>query len=1177
MPYEYLVEPKNPLNTHHLLLRKGADQMGIILCDAAGKRDKTNIQRQPYPRSALKFYQGEEDYADSEPPFRPIAQSDFSGGRGLLTFETDTRRFQDSYRCDTRHAGKVFLGPLETYGTGDHSVVYQAMPGNVRWLGLYGSNIYFARSFVSGAGATTVANGAVILKAVGAAPDLRFELWSNAANTPTAILGADNYFTVDDAGMYEVNVSEMVAEALTLFAALGIATTYWIVIRATGTPDGANHWEVAYDSTVTGKMSANGAAWSDYAGAPYFRLTGTTAVLHGRTFDYKGGRYMVSHPDSGNSKLFINGTRGVADSNAGQLTRLNDATKAAATDWHCAAGAKVVIVKGPGSEEAQPWRTVTSVNIGWLGVDTAWITTHTTDTEYVITNSDEWDELADLGGLVTDFASTDEFIYFARGETAGLNVLRYQAYNSAGAWTARTEAEDEPALYLAATRDPNLGAILWGARNDHPLHGVSVWKGRVPPAWGKLYTVLKELAPTDEPWDSIERANITQSTEDGATKTSVDAAFTTGNISSEDLDDPVDITQGKSLGVLAYSSIALAGTDMDLLYDELYGQALSPVAVQHYNASGPAYTSLSLAKDGDLATKNDVTLQAADYIYIGGAAEFFEILVNLGATVNLVAATLTVQYFNGFRWTAVDNQVDGTDLAGATFGQDGTISYDVLVGNWAQCTVNSITAFWVRLKFSVDLTANIGIEEFDTRLQNRVTLSFPAHAAGEWQWDTLAITPTQNPLPNATRIKNLWITLAANKDAFVWKMHGGVQVLAEEITHIKLPNDARINGMWAYAGSEATPRRYPWVFTEKEFGEIQWDSVAGIDLWVPVALDELAALKSVLNGKAHAVHNRYLWFSMGERIERYQNEQLEDVGPTLDEGLPENRRGNCVKLLSYPGQMLAAFDAGASGYSSILSYTGGGWHEVYRAPKGQRIWDIDTQSIEGDADRLWVCQGDDVLWLPIDLNPLTNADYSYTWESVLYSCRVWGGMQDVLKFWKSLKLVSQDLASGQVVYGDYKIEGEATWHTLPAAFDTSMFQEILLTYAYDQSGRYIELRLRSLTNDATKTPVILGTVIESLMRFEVKFVWSINFRLASNDLDLAGNPDPLGYSEKLALLDEWLLSPTPLEVSCFREDTHGAIAFLEPVPMRPLHTEVDPEYPDGSRLVDVAQLTIIQI
>jgi hypothetical protein len=1175
--YQYHVEPADPTNTHHLLLRKGADQVGIILCDATGKRDPKNIQRQSYPRSAIKFYQGEEDYGDSEPPFRPIAQSDFSGGRGLLTFETDTRRFQDSYRTDTRHAGKVFNGPLETYTTGDHRKIMQWMPGptlGVGWQALYGSVLYYARSSTAPSGGMSAYYASAILKAVGTPPDVRLEVWTNVAGSPGALI-ANAYVSVTAASMNDNPVSETVVRLLVTPPSLVTVTTYWFVLRATGTPDADNHWEAGYDTTPTpGKSSANGTDWSITTG-PYFRLTPANITLRGKSFDYKGARYLVTRPDSGNSMLYIEGDRGTADSNAGQLTKLIDATKAGWSASFPGAGAVIQIVKGPGSEEAQPWRITTGSGAGECTVNTPWITEHTTETEYVVLNTGVWDVLADLGGQVTDFVATDEFIYFARGETAGLNVLRYQAYNSGGVWNpGRTEAEDEPALYLTATRDPSTGTILWGARNDHPLFGVCVWKGHVPPAWGKLYTVITELAPTDEPWDLTTVTNVTQSTEDGATKIDIAAGFTTGGVAIEELAQEVDITRGKKLGVLAYSSVATDGDDLSLRYDDCVNKAYSPTGLQHYTGT---YASLDASKDGDTGTDTTPSFTTTSRLYIGFTERFGKITVTLGATKNANASVLTLKIFNGSLWTTSGfTMTDGTqNPAGTTFGQSGDITFNPKEADWEQCTVNNITAYWVRLEFSANLTASINLQEVSVTRANQTTVNLPAHVAGEWQWDVMAISPLQFPLPDATALRYIWLYVNTDLGAQVVKLFGGVQVLADEITHIKLPNDARINGMWAYAGSETTPRRYPWVWTEKEFGEIQASD--SVDLYVPVALDELAALRSELNGRAHAVHNRYLWFNLGERIERYQNEQLEDVGPTLDEGLPANRRGNCVKLLSYPGQMLAAYDAGSSGYSSVLSYTGGGWHEVYRAPKGERIWDIDTQSIPGKVDRLWVTQGDDILWLPIDLNPLTNSDYCYTCESVIYSCRVWGGMQDVLKFWKSLKLVSQSLASGQAVWGDFKIEGEASWHQLPAVFDTSMFQEVLLDYGYDRSGRYIELRLRAQTNDATKTPVILGWVIESLMRFEVKFVWSINFRLANKDNDLRGNPDPLGYAEKLALLDAWLLSPTPLEVSCFREEAHGAIAFLEPVPLRPLRTAIDPEYPEESRLVDICQLTLIGI
>lgn len=86
----------------------------------------------------------------------PFTQNDWSGGRGLKLATDDRSRFADSKRLNTRRAGLVTLGGLETYTTG-HRVVEQFMPANaagLTWQALTGANRFVAYKVTIPTGAT---------------------------------------------------------------------------------------------------------------------------------------------------------------------------------------------------------------------------------------------------------------------------------------------------------------------------------------------------------------------------------------------------------------------------------------------------------------------------------------------------------------------------------------------------------------------------------------------------------------------------------------------------------------------------------------------------------------------------------------------------------------------------------------------------------------------------------------------------------------------------------------------------------------------------------------------------------------------------------------------------------------------------------------------------------------
>ena len=111
------VSPEEKRLTHDISLTDslsdGSNTVGLIVCDAKGNHSPRNIQRRPIPRTAMKTTSGNQKYSDFEPPWSPVAQDDWSGGRGKLDFDEDITRYYDNWRSNTMF-GRIFLGGLET-------------------------------------------------------------------------------------------------------------------------------------------------------------------------------------------------------------------------------------------------------------------------------------------------------------------------------------------------------------------------------------------------------------------------------------------------------------------------------------------------------------------------------------------------------------------------------------------------------------------------------------------------------------------------------------------------------------------------------------------------------------------------------------------------------------------------------------------------------------------------------------------------------------------------------------------------------------------------------------------------------------------------------------------------------------------------------------------------------
>lgn len=336
----------------------------------------------------------------------------------------------------------------------------------------------------------------------------------------------------------------------------------------------------------------------------------------------------------------------------------------------------------------------------------------------------------------------------------------------------------------------------------------------------------------------------------------------------------------------------------------------------------------------------------------------------------------------------------------------------------------------------------------------------------------------------------------------------------------------RITGMAVYPDEDGTEA--VWVFKE----DLPY-IVPGSGNPYPLNIPEMATLRSEKNGRNPLSHNVYLFFPMGYGIERYYSGQIDDVGPNRGEGLPSDRRGAVAYMAGYPGKYYIVIDAGDAGYSSILESTG--WHELYRAPKGKRIHMTAFQVIPGDVpDRLWVYQGNDLLYLPFPsdtVNELEDENYAFAPEFSVTLARMHAGLFDVMKLVRKLKLQTEDLevneTTGEPVCWfeiDYRVNEETEWITLDTIFNTSPTQEVDFIKQFGLAGKRLQFRLRGYTTDNSKTPVLLAIIVNAVLRTDVKYMYGpFTVRAMDDERTLAPNEltDAYDAAKKLELLENW--------------------------------------------------------
>lgn len=346
-------------------------------------------------------------------------------------------------------------------------------------------------------------------------------------------------------------------------------------------------------------------------------------------------------------------------------------------------------------------------------------------------------------------------------------------------------------------------------------------------------------------------------------------------------------------------------------------------------------------------------------------------------------------------------------------------------------------------------------------------------------------------------------------------------------TAIKVDSKYRkITGMIVYpdsSGAEST-----WVFkTDIPF------IVPGSGNPYPVNINEMKTVRSANNGVNPMIHGVYLYFPMMQGLERYYGGQFDDIGPNLGEGLPANRRGSIVSMQGYPGKLFISIDAGDTGYSSIMD--SGGWHERYRAPKGQRILATAFQVVPGTTlDRLWIYQGNDLIWLPFPsetTNELEDANYPYAPEFAVTLSRMHAGMFDTQKMIKRIKMQTEllevDETTGEPVCWfelDYRLNEDTNWTTIEDVFNTSPTQELDFTNLFGVTGKRVQFRFRGYSTDSSKTPVFIAIIINAVLRVDVKnFYGPFTFRLMDDEAvkGLRERDHEKTAAQKLQTMEDW--------------------------------------------------------
>ncbi len=461
---------------------------------------------------------------------------------------------------------------------------------------------------------------------------------------------------------------------------------------------------------------------------------------------------------------------------------------------------------------------------------------------------------------------------------------------------------------------------------------------------------------------------------------------------------------------------------------------------------------------------------------------------------------------------------------------------------------------------------------------NRINLDIPALAVDTWTWVVIQLVPDPSKTGGSvdeSDITDIYFQQDVDKGAmdFFIRNGFGIHLIGDGFdTEQKfyLPDFAKVNNLIAYIGGSGQTAAKPWIITTEGLFYREGNTI------VPVVLDEMKELSHPRTGEGATVNDVYLYFNLGETIQRYYAGHLDSVGPDVDYGLPANRRGIPASMASYPGKVLVGIDAGASGYSSVLYRRNHGWHELYRGVANKRIRSIHVVGYTGVPDRVFISEGSDVLSVPVSINPETESGYKYTYESALETSRIYGGLRETEKYYHALTIISENLSTtNRYIQVDFRTSENSTYAPISTNFISSPRQRQSLVSTNDTAGRWIQFRLRSYTNDRTETPKIVSVILDTLERLDVNNMYQYSIELKEGVGKMLGNfgEDNETGVEKLTQLETWVDDPKPLTLNTTSGFEDGKLVFLEGITKRVIYHNVD----DKPQELRVADLTLIEV
>jgi len=104
--------------------------------------------------------------------------------------------------------------------------------------------------------------------------------------------------------------------------------------------------------------------------------------------------------------------------------------------------------------------------------------------------------------------------------------------------------------------------------------------------------------------------------------------------------------------------------------------------------------------------------------------------------------------------------------------------------------------------------------------------------------------------------------------------------------------------------------------------------------------------------------------------------------------------------------------------------------------------------------------------------------------------------------------------------------------------------------------------------------VLIATILKALSIFEVKYTYTLTFRLADNDINLLGDQESDSAYTKRGILDGWVASALPITMNSISAFEDSKLVKPSSAPVRRLRILKDKE---TGKETWICQMTLLEI